>query len=62
MDSSVIDLELPSLNFHQMCWAREDKWGDRTVLVSTNTQPQYCDELLSLLLVVDNKTYYLLLD
>ena len=34
-----MDLELPSLNFHQMCWAREDKWGDRTVLVSNNKTP-----------------------
>ena len=36
VESSVMDLELPRLAFHQMCWAREQELGARTVLVSAN--------------------------
>ena len=36
VESSVMDLQLPRLAFHQMCWAREQELGARTVLVSAN--------------------------
>ena len=34
VDSEVMDLQLPNLSFHEMCWSREGKWGDRAALVS----------------------------
>ena len=36
VESSVMDLQLPRLAFHQMCWAREQELGGRTVLVRAN--------------------------
>ena len=36
VESSVMDLQLPRLAFHQMCWAREQELGARTVLVRAN--------------------------
>ena len=34
VESEVMDLQLPNLTFHDMCWSREDKWGGRAALVS----------------------------
>ena len=34
VESEVMDLQLPNLSFHDMCWSREDKWGGRKALVS----------------------------
>ena len=34
VESEVMDLQLPNLSFHEMCWSREGKWGERAVLVS----------------------------
>ena len=34
VDSEVMDLQLPNLSFHDMCWSRKDKWGGRAALVS----------------------------
>ena len=44
VESSVMDLQLPRLAFHQMCWAREQELGARTVLVSANCLqlPSHC--------------------
>ena len=33
VSSEVMDLDLPGLTFHQMCWARADTAGHRTALV-----------------------------
>ena len=34
VDSEVMDLQLPNLSFHEMCWSRKGKWGERAALVS----------------------------
>ena len=34
VESEVMDLQLPNLSFHEMCWSREGKWGEKTTLVS----------------------------
>lgn len=34
VESEVMDLQLPNLSFHEMCWSREGKWGERAALVS----------------------------
>ena len=35
VNSEIMDLKLPNLTFHEMCFSREDKWGNRTALVSS---------------------------
>ena len=34
VESEVMDLQLPNQSFHEMCWSREGKWGERAALVS----------------------------
>ena len=35
VSSEVMDMELPELTFHFMCWSRVETGGQRTALVST---------------------------
>ena len=41
VDSEVMDLQLPNLSFHEMCWSREGKWGERAALVVVNFYSNY---------------------
>ena len=34
VSSKVMDMELPGLTFHEMCWSRVKSHGERTALVS----------------------------
>lgn len=33
VESEVMDLQLPNLTFHEMCWSREKQWAEKTALV-----------------------------
>lgn len=41
VESEVMDLQLPNLSFHEMCWSREGKWGERAALVDAVRGDKY---------------------